>query len=255
MTGNLTLLCNFVEKYLETVHFGNDQSPILGYGDLVQGNIMINRVYYVEGLNHNLFSVGQFCDADLEVAFLEIYVKAKRSSFKTMVVPSLKGLLNLLHMDLCGHMRVESINGKKYILASDYENSGLAPQLQNVSPSADNIAPSQQELDLLFSPLYDEFFTTGTIDDFIWIEEMDELHEFDRPQVWELIDKPFSRLVAKGHAQEEGINFKESFAPIARLEDCGGYVAQLDRFVDHDHPEKVYRLWKALYGLKQAPRA
>ncbi|GJZ46418.1 gag-pol polyprotein [Tanacetum coccineum] len=50
--------------------FGNDQfALILGYGDLVQVNITINRVYYVEGLNHNLFSVGQFCDADLEVAF------------------------------------------------------------------------------------------------------------------------------------------------------------------------------------------
>ncbi|GJZ77948.1 hypothetical protein Tco_0642620 [Tanacetum coccineum] len=48
-----------------TVHFGNDQfAPILGYGDLVQGNITINRVYYVEGLNHNLFSVGQFCVRD-----------------------------------------------------------------------------------------------------------------------------------------------------------------------------------------------
>ncbi|GJR75400.1 retrovirus-related pol polyprotein from transposon TNT 1-94 [Tanacetum coccineum] len=44
-------------------------APILGNGDLVQGNITINGVYYVEGLNHNLFSVGQFCDADLEVAF------------------------------------------------------------------------------------------------------------------------------------------------------------------------------------------
>nr|GEY85600.1 integrase, catalytic region, zinc finger, CCHC-type, peptidase aspartic, catalytic [Tanacetum cinerariifolium] len=70
MTGNLKLLCNFVEKFLGTVCFGNDQfAPILGYGDLVQGNVTINRVYYVEGLNHNLFSVGQFCDADLEVAF------------------------------------------------------------------------------------------------------------------------------------------------------------------------------------------
>nr|GEY64003.1 retrovirus-related Pol polyprotein from transposon TNT 1-94 [Tanacetum cinerariifolium] len=70
MTGNLKLLCNFVEKFLGTVRFGNDQfAPILGYGDLVQGNVTINRVYYVEGLNHNLFSVGQFCDADLEVAF------------------------------------------------------------------------------------------------------------------------------------------------------------------------------------------
>ncbi|GJY04418.1 hypothetical protein Tco_0370358 [Tanacetum coccineum] len=70
MTGNLSFLCNFVEKYLGTVRFSNDQfAPILGYGDLVQGNVRINRVYYVEGLNHNLFSVGQLCDADLEVAF------------------------------------------------------------------------------------------------------------------------------------------------------------------------------------------
>ncbi|GJU22915.1 retrovirus-related pol polyprotein from transposon TNT 1-94 [Tanacetum coccineum] len=162
-----------------TVHFGNDQfAPILGYGDLNQGNIMIKRVYYVEGLNHNLFLVGQFCDADLEVAFRKStcfvrdlqgndlltasptqawlwhrrlshlnfdyitllskkdivtglpklkYVKdqlcsscemskAKRSSFKSKAVPSSKGRLNLLHMDLCGPMRVASINGKKYIL-------------------------------------------------------------------------------------------------------------------------------------------
>nr|GEY03307.1 integrase, catalytic region, zinc finger, CCHC-type, peptidase aspartic, catalytic [Tanacetum cinerariifolium] len=53
-----------------TVKFRNDQiAPILGYRDLVQGAIIIKRVYYVEGLNHNLFSVGQFYDADLEVAF------------------------------------------------------------------------------------------------------------------------------------------------------------------------------------------
>ncbi|GJW65666.1 retrovirus-related pol polyprotein from transposon TNT 1-94 [Tanacetum coccineum] len=237
MTGNLSLLCNFVEKYLGTVRFGNDQfAPILGYGDLVQGNITIKRVYYVEGLNHNLFSVGQFCDADLEVAFrkstspslsqglkhLQLhhgygieeflisirrtstlhskkdvviglpklkYVndqlcsscevsKAKRSSFKSNTVPSSKGRLNLLHMDLCGPMRVASINGKKYILlkpsipdlieskrsrrrnsvandtsglvpqrqkASDYDNPDPAPELQNVFPSADTTVPSQQD--------------------------------------------------------------------------------------------------------------
>nr|GFA98367.1 integrase, catalytic region, zinc finger, CCHC-type, peptidase aspartic, catalytic [Tanacetum cinerariifolium] len=70
MTGNLKLLINFVEKFLGTIKFWNDQiAPILGYEDLVQGSVMIKRVYYVKGLNHNLFSVGQFCDADLEVAF------------------------------------------------------------------------------------------------------------------------------------------------------------------------------------------
>ncbi|GJV59428.1 retrovirus-related pol polyprotein from transposon TNT 1-94 [Tanacetum coccineum] len=91
--------------------------------------------------------------------------------------------------------------------------------------------------------------------------------------------------VAKGYAQEEGIDFEESFAIVARLEAVrifiayvvhksfpiyhmdvktaflNGplkeevYVAQPDGFVDPDHPEKVYRPRKALYGLKQAPRA
>ncbi|GJW85953.1 retrovirus-related pol polyprotein from transposon TNT 1-94 [Tanacetum coccineum] len=70
MTRNLKLLTNFMEKFLGTVKFGNDQiEPILGYAYMVQGAITIKRVYYVEGLNHNLFFVGQFCDADLEVSF------------------------------------------------------------------------------------------------------------------------------------------------------------------------------------------
>nr|GFA92496.1 ribonuclease H-like domain-containing protein [Tanacetum cinerariifolium] len=125
MTGNLKLLCNFVEMFLGTVCFGNDQfAPILRYGDLVEGNITINGVYYVERLNHNLFSVGQFCDADLEkdtvIGLPKLkYVKdqlcsscelskAKRSSFKSKAVPSSKGRLNLLHMDLCGPIRDET---------------------------------------------------------------------------------------------------------------------------------------------------
>ncbi|GKA44251.1 hypothetical protein Tco_0736975 [Tanacetum coccineum] len=53
-----------------TVRFRNDNiARIMGYGDYQLGNVTISRVYYVEGLGHNLFSVGQFCDADLEVAF------------------------------------------------------------------------------------------------------------------------------------------------------------------------------------------
>nr|GEW06901.1 Gag-Pol polyprotein [Tanacetum cinerariifolium] len=147
--------------------------------------------------------------------------------------------------------------------------------------------------------------------DSAWIEAMQkELHRFNRLRVWELVDKPFgkmvirlkwlwknkndedqtvicnkARLVVKGYAQEEGIDFEESFAPVARLEAVrifiaytthksfpiyqmdvktaflNGplkekvYVAQPNVFVDPDHPEKVYRLRKALYGLKQAPRA
>nr|GEU97440.1 retrovirus-related Pol polyprotein from transposon TNT 1-94 [Tanacetum cinerariifolium] len=70
MTGNRALLTNFVEKFLGTVRFdNNDFAVIVGYGDVVIGSMTIKKVYYVEGLGHNLFSVGQFCDKGLEVAF------------------------------------------------------------------------------------------------------------------------------------------------------------------------------------------
>ncbi|GJU58577.1 retrovirus-related pol polyprotein from transposon TNT 1-94 [Tanacetum coccineum] len=137
-----------------------------------------------------------------------------------------------------------------------------------------------------------------------------KIHQFERLDVWELVDRPLcknvinlkwlwknkhdeentiirnkSRLVAKGYGQKEGIDFEESFAPVARLEAVRLFIAyaahksftvyqmdvktaflygplkeevyvnQPDGFVDPYHPDKVYRLKKALYGLKQAPRA
>ncbi|GJS40633.1 retrovirus-related pol polyprotein from transposon TNT 1-94 [Tanacetum coccineum] len=60
----------FLWQFLGTVRFGNDHiAAILGYGDLQWGNIFITKVYFIEGLGHNLYSVGQFCDSDLEVSF------------------------------------------------------------------------------------------------------------------------------------------------------------------------------------------
>ncbi|GJT68589.1 retrovirus-related pol polyprotein from transposon TNT 1-94 [Tanacetum coccineum] len=293
--------------------------------------------------------------------------------------------------------------------ASDYDNPDPAPELQNVSPSADTTVPSQQELDLLFGPLYDEFFNDGAyrvnksssptdnsapqdthpstniqptsepstptnthaeentddqaeftnpfctpvqeiaesssrnignsnvntfnqprdseyrwtkdhpltqvrgnpskpvqtrrqlatdpemcmfaltvsivepkniteaMADSAWIEAMqDELHQFDRLQVWELVDKPFGKNVIKlkwlwKNKKDEdqtdllSPNAAHKSFPIYQMDVKTAflngplkeevYVAQPDGFVDPDHPDKVYRLRKALYGLKQAPRA
>nr|GFC13002.1 integrase, catalytic region, zinc finger, CCHC-type, peptidase aspartic, catalytic [Tanacetum cinerariifolium] len=70
MTRDRSQLINFVQKFLGTVKFENDHvAKIMGYGDYKIGNVTILRVYFVEGLGHNLFSVGQFDDSDLEVAF------------------------------------------------------------------------------------------------------------------------------------------------------------------------------------------
>ncbi|GJU23939.1 retrovirus-related pol polyprotein from transposon TNT 1-94 [Tanacetum coccineum] len=70
MTGDRSQLTNFISKFLGTVKFRNDQvAKIMGYVDYQIGNVTISRVYYVEGLGHNLFSMRQFCDSNLEVAF------------------------------------------------------------------------------------------------------------------------------------------------------------------------------------------
>nr|GEX44315.1 retrovirus-related Pol polyprotein from transposon TNT 1-94 [Tanacetum cinerariifolium] len=143
-----------------------------------------------------------------------------------------------------------------------------------------------------------------------WIDAMqEEIHEFQRLEVWELVPCPDkvlliklkwtykvkkdkfggvlknkARLVAQGFRQEEGIDFEESFAPVARIEAIRifvahathknmtiyymdiktaflndmlkeeVYVSQPEGFIDQDNPSHVYKLKKALYGLKQSPR-
>nr|GEY61821.1 retrovirus-related Pol polyprotein from transposon TNT 1-94 [Tanacetum cinerariifolium] len=137
---------------------------------------------------------------------------------------------------------------------------------------------------LLLNPkMYEDALTQS-----YWIEGIqEELNEFERLRLDELggILKNKTRLVARGYYQEEGIDFEESFALVARLEAIriflsfaahinmvvyqidvkstflnGNlrekvYVSQPDGFVDTDNPNHVYKLKKALYGLKQAPRA
>nr|GEY10371.1 integrase, catalytic region, zinc finger, CCHC-type, peptidase aspartic, catalytic [Tanacetum cinerariifolium] len=67
MTGDRSKLINYMDKFICTVRFKNDEfATIVGYGDYKLGDTIITRVYYVEGLKHNLFSIEQFCDADLE---------------------------------------------------------------------------------------------------------------------------------------------------------------------------------------------
>nr|GEX70089.1 retrovirus-related Pol polyprotein from transposon TNT 1-94 [Tanacetum cinerariifolium] len=364
MKGNLKLLCNFVEKFLGTVHFGNDQfALILGYGDLVQGNVTINMVYYVEGLNHDLFSVGQFCDVDLEVAFRkstcfvrdpqgnDLLTNNRGSDLYTISLQETTSSTPLCLMAKATPTQAWLWHRRLSQLNFDYINLLLKkdiviglPKLKYVKDQLYAHVPSQQQLDLLFGPLYDEFFNTGSNpqdkqpstniqptstpsthtyvhaeentddqakeehlqdDEFTnpfcassqevaesssydvdpemymfaltmktvepknikeamtnsaWKEAMqEELHQFNRLEDEDqTVIRNKARLVAKGYAQEEGIDFEESFAPVARIEVVQIFIAHAARksFPIYQMDVKmVYRLRKTLYGLKQAPRA
>nr|GEV24967.1 copia protein [Tanacetum cinerariifolium] len=147
MAGNLKLLINFVEKFLGTVKYGNDQiAPILGYRDLVQGAVTIKRVYYVEGLNHNLFSVGQFCDADLEVAFRK----------STCYIRDLKGNDLLIGLSKEDFMLNSDPVPQCQSTALEHDRLSPSPQYQENVPQADRTVITSNELDLLFSPMFDE---------------------------------------------------------------------------------------------------
>nr|GEV78110.1 retrovirus-related Pol polyprotein from transposon TNT 1-94 [Tanacetum cinerariifolium] len=100
MTGNHSQLINFVHKFLGTVKFKNDQiAKIIGYGDYQMGKVMISWVYYVEGLGHNLFSIGQFCDFDLEVASRKhtCYIRDLEEAVATACVTQNRSLIQNHH--------------------------------------------------------------------------------------------------------------------------------------------------------------
>nr|GEZ43680.1 hypothetical protein [Tanacetum cinerariifolium] len=186
-------------------------------------------------------------------------------------------------------------------LALEHDSLSLSIKCHENVTQADRTVTTSNELDLLFRPMFDELLNGSS---------QEELHQFDRLEVWELVDRPLCKtiitmkwlwknkrdeentfirnkscLVAKIYAQKEGIDFEESFAPVARLEAVRLFIAyaaqksftvyqmdvktvflysplkeevyvnQPDGFVDPYHSDKVYGLKKALYRLKQAPRA
>nr|GEZ03550.1 hypothetical protein [Tanacetum cinerariifolium] len=378
MTGNVHLLCNFVEKYMGTVYFRNDQfAPILSYRDLIQGNIMIkqkSRCYVRDLQNNNLLTgnlytislqetrsstpicfivkasptqawlwhqrlshlnfdyINLLSQKDIMIGLPKLkYVmdqlcsscevsKEKKSSFKSKALPSSKGRLNLLHIDLCGPMLVASINGKKYILndvaerqnctlveaaskmlsTSNFHYSFGLKQFQphdmlRIDPSSSCNMIRWHITSLMIGNILSNTFTSLVAR--VIKLKMSHDYRWTKNHPLEQVCRNPSKLMqtrrqlatdpkmCKGYAQEEGTDFKESFALVARLETVWifvayaahksfpiyqmdvkmeiftsplkeeVYVSQLYGFFDLDHLEKVYRQQKVVYGLKQAPRA
>ncbi|GJU85765.1 retrovirus-related pol polyprotein from transposon TNT 1-94 [Tanacetum coccineum] len=126
--------------------------------------IMIKRVYYLKGLNHNLFSVGQFYDADLEVAF------QKSKCF------------------------IGDLQGNDLLTGTSSDNKSTSPidnSKQQDTPPTTNIQSSTEPKTPTTNVNVEENSDNQAVN------TQEELHQFDRLQVWELVDKPFSKTVIK----------------------------------------------------------
>nr|GEV93547.1 retrovirus-related Pol polyprotein from transposon TNT 1-94 [Tanacetum cinerariifolium] len=349
MTGNLKLLCNYVEKFMG---FITSKASITISSQLVN---LVMRIWRLLSENlHVLLEIFRTFSSQLRLhqpAFKEGYHDWSTKVEIYAHVPSQQEL-DLLFGPLYDeffnagsnpqdtkpttnikstsapstptYVHAEENNDKQaeeeHLLNDEFTNPFYAPAQEVAESSSHNIGTQTRrqlatDLEMCMFAL-----TVSTTElknikegmaDSAWIEAMqEELHQFNRLHVWELVNKPFGksvirlkclrknkkdedqtvirnkeRLVAKGYAQEEGIDFEESFSLVARLEAIwifvayaahksfpiyqmdvkteflNGplkeevYVSQPDGFVDPDHPEKVYRLKKAIYELKQAPRA
>ncbi|GJX29771.1 retrovirus-related pol polyprotein from transposon TNT 1-94 [Tanacetum coccineum] len=365
---------------------------IMGYDDYQLRNVTLSHVYYVEGIGHNWFSMGQFCDSNLEVAFRKHTCYGRNLDGDDLLSGSRDTNLYTISLDdmlksSLIYNRTEFVNrtlreyyenapAKKAFriynkrtrlimetihvtfdelttMAFEHFSSGPAPQLMtpgtlslglmpNLIPQPPYVLPTKNDWDILFQPMFDEFFnppssvvspihvaaaprpvdTTGLLvstsinedapstsnpstqeyeQSLIICQGVEEspktphfhddllhgtLHENSTSQGSSSNVLPsYTPLDLLGYRQEEGINFKELFIPVARLEAIrifianaanknmiiyqmdvktaflNGelrevvYVSQPEGLIDQDKPNHVYRLKKALYDLKQAPCA
>ncbi|GJR71346.1 integrase, catalytic region, zinc finger, CCHC-type containing protein [Tanacetum coccineum] len=292
MTGNRSQLTNFVSKFMGTVRFRNDHvARIMGYGDYQLGNVTISRVLLQASLKDGLaLAYGKI--KKLDVSFFHVFgalcyptndnddlgkLDAKADiGMASEQFSSGPGLHSLTPATSSSELVPNTVSQQPFQEVAAPRAMVLADS--PVSTSIDQDAPSlgtpstEERHNSIISQEPKNFKQAMTKPS--WIDAMqEEIHEFQRLEVWELVSFPDkviliklkwiykvktdefggvlknkARLVAQGFKQEGGIDFEESFAPVARIEAIKGFVNQ-------DNPSHVYKLKKALYGLKQAPHA
>nr|GFA28074.1 copia protein [Tanacetum cinerariifolium] len=301
MTGNLKLLINFMEKFLGTVKFGNDQiAPILGYGDLVQRAVTIKKAartmlsaakvpifFWAEAIATACFT--QNCSLVIprhEKTPYHIINDRKPSVKFFLIFGSLCYIIrdgeNLDKMKENGdafifvgyftqsrayrvfnkrtRVIVENIHvnfDELPHMASDHVSSDPVPQCKRTTLEHDSLTPSPKcqenvpqagwivttsnELDLLFSLMFNKLLNGSAQ---VMSKSFAE-STADTPNQQQVIGNPSQSVRTRRQLESDG-----EMCMFALTEEV--YVNQPDGFVDPYHPNKVYRLRKALYGLKQA---
>nr|GEY60236.1 hypothetical protein [Tanacetum cinerariifolium] len=343
MTGNRALLTNFVEKFLGMVRFGNnDFTVIAGFGDVVIGSMTIKKVYYVEGLGHNLFSRTdngtEFKNKTLAKFFDEVGITQQFSAARTpqqndvverrnrTLVEAARTMLTFANLplflwveaiatacfaqnSLIIHKRFdktpyELMNKRKPNISTLFHDPSNVrtfyqpyprekkwtkdhPLYKIIGdPKSSVRTRGQLANSCLFSCLLSSIEPANVVEalsDADWVSAMqEELDQFARLKFGY---SKQSKACSSWLLSTKGIDYDETFAPVARIEAIRLFLAyaahkdftvfQMDvkamflngilkeevyvgqplGFVSKQYPDYEYALDKALYGLKQAPRA
>nr|GEV88491.1 hypothetical protein [Tanacetum cinerariifolium] len=218
MTGDCSQLTNFISKCLGTVKFKNGHvEKIMGYSDYQILNVTISKVYYVEGLSHNLFSVGQFYDSNLKALVRRIQTD-NGTEFVNQTLREYYEKVGIFHETPIARTPQQNANDSEASSCSD-----VIPTIVHTT------APNSEHVNK-------------------WIED----HPLDNIILARLeAIRIFFAFAAHMNMIVYQIDVKTIFLNEILREKV--YVSQLDGFVDQDNPNHVYKLKKALYGLKQAP--
>ncbi|GAU37336.1 hypothetical protein TSUD_395170 [Trifolium subterraneum] len=258
MTGDDRFLVDIKSYSTSYVTFGDGaKGEIIGVGKLINKSLpKLENVLLVKGLTANLISISQLCDQGLKVNFTKteclvtsesdellmkgvrskdncyLWVSQEKANLSTCLIAK-EDEVTLWHQKL-GHLNLRSMKKMPHKMLQHSTTTRVLELLH-----MDLMGPMQVKT-LAGKREKDNVNVVGT--KWVYKKKSDENGVVTRNK---------ARLVAQGYAQIEGIDFDDTFAPVARLES----IRLLLGFIEPTLPNHVYKLKKSLYGLKQAPRA
>nr|GEV72623.1 retrovirus-related Pol polyprotein from transposon TNT 1-94 [Tanacetum cinerariifolium] len=244
-------------------------SKIMGYGDYKIRNVTIPRVYFMEGLGHNIFSVGQFCDSDIEVAFrqhtcfirnldgVDLLTGSRGNNLYTLSLQDMMAskdealdfiikFLKMIQVRLKVPVRRSALNE----LTPTTISSGL---VQKSFPSTPYVPPSRNDWDLLFQPMFDELLNPPPSVDHQVPEVIASIDDVIPPVQADLASSSSSTMVDQDAPSPKPKTYKEVLTQSCWIEAMQEELNEFERLEVWElvpHPDKVMMITLKLEAIR-----